>query len=340
MHVIKCDNQKSYYRPHQLIGVVLRATLALSWAALRTPTDIVYIGKPHPMNGIAGFLSKYLRGSTIVVDCDDYEAGLGHFSGQWQRKIVELFEKCVPRMGQRVTTHTDFMRTNLIAWGVSPEKIVYLPNGVDPKRFTPPDPRRVEAECKRLDLTGKKVVAYIGSLSMPSHPVNLLVDAFAQLQQEIPETILLIVGGGEEMSNLQKQVTELGIESATRFLGHVQPEEISLYYALADVSSDPIHDDAGARGRTPLKLFESWICGVPFVTANVGERTSLMGDPPAGVLVTPGKSEAFAKGILAVISDFKLAIKIITRGQTRVKDFYWMPLTEKLEDVFFQLKGK
>ena len=61
MHVLKMGNLKSYYRPHQLIGVTLRATLALSWAALRYPTDIIFVGKPHPMNGIAGLLAKVLR---------------------------------------------------------------------------------------------------------------------------------------------------------------------------------------------------------------------------------------------------------------------------------------
>lgn len=337
MHVIKRGNQKSYYRPHQLMGVILRATLALSWAALRSPVDIVYVGKPHPMNSIAGLLAKFLRGSTLVVDCDDYETGLGRFSGEWQRRIIEFFEMHIPRWANAVTTHTDFMRSNLISWGVPPEKIVHLQNGIDPQRFAPPCPKCVEAKRARLNLADKKVVAYIGSLSMPSHPVDLLIATFAQLQLRLPDTVLMIVGGGDTLIDLQKQAAKLGIEGMIRFVGRVSPEEIPLYYALADVSTDPIHDNDAARGRSPLKLFESWICGVPFVTADVGDRRKLIGNPPAGVLVSPGSSQSLTKGILEVLTNTEQAKAYIQRGHVRVQKYDWNILAQELETVFLEL---
>jgi glycosyltransferase involved in cell wall biosynthesis len=224
------------------------------------------------------------------------------------------------------------MRANLISWGVPPEKIIYIPNGVDPDRFISPDPLRVEIKRNELNLTGKKVVAYIGSLSMPSHPVNLLVEAFAQLQQDIQGAVLMIVGGGEQLANLQKQVIRLGIEEVTRFVGRVHPEDIPLYYALADVSIDPVYDNPAARGRSPLKLIESWICGVPFVSADVGERANLMGDPPAGVLVPPNQTDELSKGILKILKNPEIAAKYVQRGQERVQQYHWQTLAQKLED--------
>jgi hypothetical protein len=41
MHVMKSGNQKNYYTPLQLLGVVLRATLALTGVALKTSTDLI-----------------------------------------------------------------------------------------------------------------------------------------------------------------------------------------------------------------------------------------------------------------------------------------------------------
>jgi glycosyltransferase involved in cell wall biosynthesis len=337
MHVKKSGNQKSYYRPYQLIWVSLRATLALSWAALRSPANIVYVGKPHPMNSIAGLLNKTLRGLPMVVDCDDFEAGSGRFGGKWQKSIIEFFEKRIPRLAVKVTTNTYFMRDNLISWGVTEDKIAYLPNGVDPKRFSPPDVGSVDAERSRLGIVGKKVIAYIGSLSLPSHPVNLLLDAFAKILITIPDTVLMIVGGGENLEDLQKQALELGIEDQIRFIGRVSPEEIPLYYALADVSVDPVHDDPAARGRLPLKLFESWISGVPFVTADVGDRAFVMGDPPAGVLVSPGQTETLAEGIATILSNADLSATVIEKGKEKVKDYYWEPLAEMLENQAFSV---
>jgi len=332
MHVLKKGDLKSYYRPHQLIGVTFWATLALSWAALRIPTDIIFVGKPHPMNGIAGLLARVLRQKTIIVDCDDYEAESGRFSATWQKKLIGFFEKRIPRFSNTVTTNTFFMRKKLISWGIPNKKIVYLPNGVDPNYFRKPDPRRVEAERKRLEVTNKKVIAYIGSLSLPSHPVDILIRAFAELHREMPNTVLMIVGGGDEMPNLQKLVKELDLEHSTQFVGRVPSQDIPLYYALADVSTDPIYDDLAARGRSPLKLFESWICGVPFVSADVGDRSFLVGEPPAGILVNLDEKNALAKGIKAVISDDDLKTVLIARGKERCKDFYWEHITKSLEN--------
>ncbi len=333
MHVSKQGNQKAYYPTHRLLWITFRATWALFRAALTYPADVIIVGKPHPMNGLAGLFAKVLRRTFLVVDCDDYEAGSGRFNGGWQRAIISFFEKRVPRYADVVTTHTHFMCNNLISWGVEAQKIVYLPNGVDPNRFQPPSPERVKAEQKRLGLNEKKVVAYIGSLSFPSHPVNLLMEAFAKIHTVLPESVLLIVGGGENLSDLQEQAIDLGIESAVRFVGRVTPEDVPLYYALADVSTDPVYDDDAARGRSPLKMFESWICGIPFVTMDVGERAHLMGEPPAGILVEPGEPDALRTGIVQVLEFPTLAETLSDRGKRRLQHYLWPRIAQSLDNL-------
>ena len=330
MHVLKQGNQKKYYRPHQLLWIALRATWTLSRAALTSPADVIFVAKPHPMNGVAGLLAKTLRHLPLLVDCDDYEAGSGRFSAAWQRAIIAFFEKRIPRHADRVTTHTHFMMENLVSWGVPRERIFYLPNGVDPDRFQPPAPERVEAAREKLGLHGKKVVAYIGSLSFPSHPVYLLMDAFAQVHAVLPDSVLLIVGGGENLPELKKQATDLNVEAATRFVGRVRPAEVPLYYALSDVTVDPVHDDDAARGRSPLKMFESWVCGVPFVTMDVGDRAYLMGKPAAGVLVEAGNEMHLANGILRILSRPSLQEKITSIGHRRVGHYAWYHLVRSL----------
>jgi len=323
MHVLKQGNQKRYYRPHQLLWIVLRATWVLSRAALTSPADVIFVAKPHPMNGVAGLLAKTLRHLPLLVDCDDYEAGSGRFSGAWQRAIIAFFEKRIPRHADWVTTHTHFMMENLVSWGVPREKIFYLPNGIDPGRFQPPAVAEAEAMRKKLGLSGKKVVAYIGSLSFPSHPVYLLMDAFAQIHAALPNSVLLIVGGGENLPDLQKQAANLNIEDAVCFTGRVPPADIPLYYALADVTVDPVHDDDAARGRSPLKMFESWICGVPFVTMDVGERAYLMGEPPAGVLVAAKSETEIVNNLLKILLQPDWGEEMIRLGYQRVEHFTW-----------------
>ena len=62
MHVLKTGDEKLYFGKLKLLLVVIRATLGLWWAALRVPTDVYHIAKPHPMNGVAGVLASSLKG--------------------------------------------------------------------------------------------------------------------------------------------------------------------------------------------------------------------------------------------------------------------------------------
>lgn len=336
MHVMKSGNQKKYYSLLQLISIALRATLALTHAALKTPADLIIVGKPHPMNSIAGLSAKYLQRKKMVVDCDDYEAASGNFEGHWQRPIIAFFEKRVPRRANFVTTHTYFMKDKLIAWGVPAEKIIYLPNGIDVDRFKPPSSVRVATEQKNLKLDGKKVVAYIGSLSLSSHPVNLLLSAFQSVLSSYPDTVLLIVGGGEDFDYLQEMARQIGRLAQTRFVGRVRPENVTLYYQLADVTVEPVYDNDAARGRFPLKMLESWACGVPFVSADVGDRRMLLGSPPAGLLAQPGDAESLATAIHQILSDPGMAETFRQRGLERVRSYYWDQLAVELETIYQQ----
>jgi glycosyltransferase involved in cell wall biosynthesis len=340
MHVRKEGNQKFYYSTLQLLIISFRATWQLTRATLNSQSDIIHICKPHPMNGIAGITAHLLKKKIILVDCDDFEAGSGNFSKAWQKWIVAGFEKFLPRYANSVTTNTIFMREKLISWGVSPGRIFYIPNGVDKNRFQAPDQDEVGDLRRQLGLENKKVIAYIGSLSKVNHPIQLLLEAFVDVNRAFPDSRLLLVGGGEDYEVLRNQAFELGIDDAVIFTGRVPAEFVSLYYLLSDVSIDPVYDDDAARGRSPLKMFESWIAGIPFITGDVGDRKSISGDPPAGIIVEPGNPKALTEAIIQVFNNPILAESLRMRGLSRVKMFTWDHLVRDLETVYRRFSPK
>jgi glycosyltransferase involved in cell wall biosynthesis len=337
-HVIKKGNYKQYYSPIRLLGVTLRATWALSKAALSAPADIIHLGKPHPMNCIAGLLASKLRRKILCLDCDDYEAGSNRFENRWEQNGVALFESKMPHLVRLVTTNTLFMKSKLLSWGCPEERITFLSNGIERERFLPRAQADVDSLRTQLGLDGKRVVLYLGSLSLPSHPVDLLLHSFVQVLLKYPDVALLMVGGGEDYQNLIDQSRSLGISQATYFTGHVLPSEVPLYYALAEISVDPVYDNEAARGRSPLKLFESWACGVPIVTASVGDRSKLLGQPPAGMLVDhAGDPQSLAAGIVKVLESKKLAGVLRRRGLDQVEQYTWDRLAAQLEQEYQKL---
>lgn len=297
------------------------------------------------MNSVAGLVAANLGRAKLAVDCDDYEAGSSHYaggvSGGWQRRGVTAFENWTPRRAALVTTNTHFTQERLIALGVDPARIVYLPNGVDPHRFrtTAESEARLADLRVRWQLEGRPVVVYVGSMSLANHPVDLLVRAFVHVHQAIPEALLLMVGGGQDFDRVAALAGELGIGESVRFTGRVAAADAPNYYRLGHVSVDPVHDDGPARGRSPLKLFESWAVGVPFVTADVGDRHYLLGNPSAGVLVEPGDADALAQGLIQVLLNPTLAHTLAQRGINRISTFHWDRLAADLGTVYERIMG-
>jgi glycosyltransferase involved in cell wall biosynthesis len=334
MHVLKKGNRKLYYPAHRLIGLMAQATLSLSRAALSLPADIVHIGKPHPMNSVAGLLVRYLGRKKVFLDCDDLEVATSHFSGKWQKWGVALFEDGMPKCVDHVTTHTHYLRERMLQAGLPAERITYLPNGVDRERFSCPDPTRLERLRDELGLRGKRVVAFIGSLSLPSHPVDLLLEAYQSVRAAFPESVLLIVGGGEEYDWLSRRVEQLGLQGSACFTGRIPAAEVPLYYRLAEVVVDPVIDNEVGRTRLPLKLFESWASQTPFVTADVGDRKLVMGEPAAGLLAVPGDPDSLAVAILRVLTTPGLAEELRQAGSKRALEYDWDRLAQRLESVY------
>lgn len=334
MHVIKSGNQKRYYSSISLLWVALRATWALFKAAVNGSENIIHVGKPHPMNSIAGFLVSKYKGSVLCLDCDDFEAGSNRFGSRWQQSGVAFFESKMPLHVRLATTNTHFMRSKLLGWGCSKERILYLSNGIESERFLPPKEDEVSRLRAQLGLNDKFIVLYLGSLSLTNHPVDLLLVAMKKVSLNQSDIALLIVGGGEDYQKLIDQAEDLGISQLTHFVGHIAPDEVANYYALASVSIDPVYDNDAARGRSPLKLFESWANNVPFITSAVGDRANLLGNPPAGYLCKPGDSDDLSKAILLIRSNQELADQYRQRGRERVKDFYWDHLIGGLEEAY------
>jgi glycosyltransferase involved in cell wall biosynthesis len=326
MHVKKTGNQKTYYGPLSLIAVAAAATLRLTWIALRTRTDVLHVCKTQPMNGLAAWVVHLLRGTPVYLDSDDYEAVNNRFDGSWQRGIVAWFEDWMPSFADGITANTSFIVERFHQLGYPAEKIKLVPNAVDRERFAilenPDLPTILGRLRQALNIEKEdRIVVYVGSLSTVSHGLDLLLEAFVVIARTDPRALLLIVGGGEDMERLQQKTKELLISSRVRFTGRVPAGEIPLYYRLAEVSVDPMHDSLPARSSLSLKLLESIVAGVPCVTADVGDRKAIVG--PCGIAVPPDDAAALAQGILSILSSSEEAARMSAAAHKARSSHFW-----------------
>ena len=97
------------------------------------------------------------------------------------------------------------------------ERYEFIPNGIDIEKFRFNDEVRKKVR-KDLGIEGKLVIGNVGRLCYQKNQENLL-EVFAKLQSERPESVLLLVGEGEMKEELQQQVEKLGIADKVIFYG-------------------------------------------------------------------------------------------------------------------------
>ncbi len=337
MHVRKVGNRKLYYPTWQILPLIIKSTLALTRAALRIPADLIHIGKPHPMNTLAGLLIRRLRGLPLVVDCDDYEAKNNRFMNIFDRKIVSSFEKIAVFSADHVTVHTHLLLDLLIREGVPAHRLTYLPHGVDRARFSISDNLDIFQFKENIGLKDKKIVVYIGSFSRITHALDHLLKAFIMVREERYDAALLLLGRGEDYEWLQVEIQRLGLTDSVCLYGWVPPEYVPIFYRVADVSVDPVYNNEAGRYSLSLKLLESMAAGVPVVTVDVGDRRRIIGVPPAGILVPPDSPYLLASAILTVLNNPFYAAILRERARMRIEEFYWDRLVVLVEKLYKNL---
>lgn len=332
MHARKVGGQPARFGPLALLRVVLQSSVAMAAAAARLDVDCYHLGKPQPINGLAGLLASRTRGRPLYLDCDDYEAGSNRFGFGWQRQVFAWWEDHLPARAAGVTANTLFLERRAAEHGAP--RTVRVPNGIDPDHFRPLPASQREALRNSLGCDQGPLIGYVGSLSLNNHPVDLLLQGFALLRTELPQARLLVVGGGEDARSLRSLTAELGIAGQVRFAGHVPLGAVASFTSLCDITVDPVHDDDVARARCPLKLIESLALGIPMVTGDVGDRRALLEDGRAGVLVAPGSAAALAEALQGLARDDARRAALGRRAQAVSAQYDWQVLAGQWQTIY------
>jgi glycosyltransferase involved in cell wall biosynthesis len=120
--------------------------------------------------------------------------------------------------------------------------------------------------------------------------IRFLVDAFARLQQRLPDARLIVGGAGEEREGLERLVEALGVARRVAFIGRVRnPEE---FYRQLDCFVLPSLDEGFG-----LVVLEAMAAGLPVIATRVGGVPEIIEHGRNGLLVEPADAGAIADAI-------------------------------------------
>ena len=270
---------------------------------------------PQPSISFIGKLARMLRREKIyILHCHGYTAGavartaavlarvpriVAHVHTTcenmsrkqlWIDRVLSLFTDvvicCSQAVADSVAERAGIARGKLsVVYNGTPRMLKVSPPGLKQKLGIPAGDSVILCAAS---LTGHKGHRY-------------LLEAFALVLKQFPQTTLLLAGDGPLRPSLQELAGRLGVAAKTVFAGiYLEMEELlSLCYLAVLPSSE--------REGMSLWLAEAMSAGRPLVGTRIGGTPEVITHEANGLLVPPRDAPALAAALGRILSDPALA---------------------------------
>ncbi|HKD08438.1 MAG TPA: glycosyltransferase [Bryobacteraceae bacterium] len=228
-------------------------------------------------------------------------------------RLYNQLDRWSLRAARRVLTVSQPFRAELVARGVSPDRIEIIHNAIAPGwGATEREPNR-QAETRRAFgiPPDRKVILIVGRLSREKDHLTLLA-ATKRTQATLPAH-LVIVGEGPERVRIEERIRHLGLQNEVTLTG--QQNSAAPFYGIADLAVL-----SSLSEGSPNALLEALACGVPAVATRVGGIPEIVRDGETALLVPPGDVSAMTSAMLRLLGDEAFSSAFAERGRVLITE--------------------
>ena len=287
---------------------------------------------------ISGLITKNETKIPVVFHVHSTEWGR---SGGHGSEVISHLEEAAAQVADRIITVSNAMQDDLTKHGWSQSKISVVWNGVDPKRYDPEN--CVEEDVLKLREqygipSGWNMILFLGRLTWVKSVKNL-VQAMPMVFEEFPKTKLVILGKGEEQSDIVETSNRLGIMDKVVYRFDFVPEdERILHYGASDVCVFPsVYEPFGIVSLEAMSMAKPVVVGARGV---VGFREQVLSSGPGqnGIHINGEDPTDIAWGINEVLREPQRAKEWGENGRKRVLDYFtWKKVAEQTLGVYSKL---
>ncbi|MCP3983243.1 MAG: glycosyltransferase family 4 protein [bacterium] len=205
-------------------------------------------------------------------------------------------------------------------FGVRPERIAMLGNGLDTELFSP-DPQVERSETEIL---------CIGRASDPNKGIRSLVHTLALLPSQVTLTLV-----DSPQSEACTWARERGCADRLRLAGRVTTDELIRLYRRAALVVVPSRFEGFG-----LPAVEAMACGTPVVTTSAGALPEVVQTGGGGITVAPDDPEALARAITDLLTHPDERHRLGAQARPRIQTAYaWPHIANRTANLYTAVKA-
>jgi glycosyltransferase involved in cell wall biosynthesis len=316
---IKCDNDsiETVYLPGKsALSYVLNISSAKK-EILNFNPDIVHV---HYATGFAlwGIMQNMAPLVVSVWGTDVADA-------QRKKLTVGPITKKALRKARAVTASSKFLLDKTIELEPSvTEKIEYIPFSFDI------NPRLRDAK----NASQKNEIRFIfAKLFIPNYAPEMVLRAYAQARSKMPQSKLLMIGGGAQKEFLEILAENLKINDTVSIEDLVEKQIASELIAGSDIMLMPSYQESFG-----VAALEAAAYGLPVIATNVGGIPEIVNDGVNGILIEPGNVNELSDAMIKLANDENMRFSMGEAGMKHFKEsFSWAQSIDKMEQIYMRV---
>ncbi|MGF1924171.1 MAG: glycosyltransferase family 4 protein [Bacteroidia bacterium] len=272
------------------------------WAGLfkvRGKYDIILVTSPPLFIGITGYLLSRIKRKPFVFEIRDLwpESAIdtGVVTNKLIIKMAYALEAFIYKNAKKINVLTPaFKKTLIEEKGVTPEKIIFIPNAADfslsdylVDTFDTSAFRKVHKWEKKF------VITYVGAHGVANHLDQILETADLLRDTNV---LFVLIGQGMQKQQLINLAQSMKLDNVI-FLDPVPKAEVFKYIFASDMGASVLKNVDTFKTVYSNKTFDYMACKKPIFMAIDGISRDLVEKSNAGIFVEPENPTDFANKI-------------------------------------------
>lgn len=227
-------------------------------------------------------------------------------------RLASILERLAATWATKTIVVSSPLKDYLVSIGVPKKNCILMPNGVNPKTFAARQPAQLlKRELQVSD--GQMIVGFTGVLR-PWHGLDLLLEAFTRLKDDIPNLVLLVVGDGPYRSQLELLIQDYDLRGKVIITGRVPHDKVPEYVSLFDIAVSP----RATFYACPMKVIEYMCLARPVVVPQTPNFLDVVDEGISGVTFLEGNAASLRDAILLLANSPTLRLQIGANAEREV----------------------